>query len=386
MRVAIACAYDYSHPGGVQTHISALARQLVDKGQDVKILAPCGTGSPFESVPGVETIGFGRSVPWPSAGSVARISFSVWHERKLKSLLTERNFDILHVHEPLMPFFALTSVYASSIPTVGTFHAYNEGVGKGYVMWRPVLERIAKRLSGRIAVSEPARQYAMRYFPGDYTIVPNGVDVERFSAPTERPTVFRKGDTNIVFVGRMSEPRKGLKYLLDAYSILKLARRQVRLIVVGPGVPTAESYRLMSERCLDDVVFAGRLMPDELPAFYQHADIFCAPNTGNESFGLVVGEGLAAGTAVVASDIQGFRSVLTNEKDALLVPPKDPLAIARAIKRLMDEPGLRERLSSAGRVSVERFRWSKVADRLLDFYNKVLSNTPSSGSVNKEGP
>ncbi len=381
MRIALACPYDYSYPGGVQTHISCLARELVKIGYQVTVLAPCARSRPIDEVPSVEVIKFGRSVPWPGGGSTARISFSIWYERKLKNLLTPENFDIVHIHEPLMPFFALMCSYFSTVPTVGTFHAYNEGPGKGYIMWRPILGRVAKKLTARLAVSEPASQYASRYFPGKYTIIPNGIDVERFSVPTERPSVFRKHYTNILFVGRLSEPRKGLRYLLEAYSLLKMNERRIRLIVAGPGLPDMQSYRIMSERGIDDVVFTGKLMNYELTSFYQHADIFCAPNLGKESFGLVIGEALASGVPVIASDIPGFRSVVKNRESAILVPPKDSKAIADAITTLIDNPTLRQSLIETGKARVQTFKWNNIGLQIANFYKHVYSMAYANSSA-----
>ena len=376
MRIAQVSPYDFAHPGGVQRHIASLSRELQSRGHEVSILAPCTRNEPAVDIGDVELRTFGRSVPIPSAGSIARISFSVWHEWRLKTMLDDEKYDIVHIHEPLMPMFALTASRFSPSPTIGTFHAFNEGRGKGYMFWKKVLNRGAIRLNGRIAVSNPAKDFANRYFPGDYHVIPNGLDVDRFSSPSPKPTVLKDDAMNLLFVGRVNEPRKGLRYALGAYSLLKWEYPDLRLIVAGAGVPDRESYRIMGERSLDDVVFVGPVSETELPGYYQNADIFLAPNTGKESFGFIIIEAMSASTPIIASNIPGFASVMTDGKEGLLVPPKDEAALAQAIKVLIENPGLRTQYGIDGKAAVNRFRWSRVADEVLDFYNEVRDARP----------
>jgi phosphatidylinositol alpha-mannosyltransferase len=376
LRIAQVSPYDFAHSGGVQRHIASLGRELQSRGHEVSILAPCTRNESAVDVGDADLRTFGRSVPVPTAGSVARISLSVWHEWRLKTMLDNEQFDIVHIHEPLMPMFALTASRFSPSPTIGTFHAYNEGRGKGYMFWKKVLNRGAIRLNGRIAVSEPARDFASRYFEGDYRVIPNGLDVERFSTPAPKPSVLKDDAMNLVFVGRMNEPRKGLRYVLGAYSLLKWEYPDLRLIVVGAGIPDRESYRIMGERSLDDVVFVGPVTDAELPGYYQNADIFLAPNTGKESFGFIIIEAMSASTPIVASDIPGFASVMTDGREGLLVPPKDEAAMAQAIKKLIENPGLRTQFAVDGRATVNQYRWSRVADRVLDYYAEVRDKRP----------
>jgi phosphatidylinositol alpha-mannosyltransferase len=371
LRIAQVSPYDFAHSGGVQRHIASLSRELQSRGHEVSILAPCTRGEPAVDIGDVVLRVFGRSVPVPTAGSIARISFSVWHEWRLKTMLEDEQFDIVHIHEPLMPMFALTASRFSPSTTIGTFHAYNEGRGRGYMFWKKVLNRGAIRLNGRIAVSEPAKQFANRYFKGDYRVIPNGLDVDRFSAPAPKPSVLKDDAMNLVFVGRVNEPRKGLRYALGAYSLLKWQYPKLRLIVVGAGVPDRESYRIMGERALDDVVFVGPVSEAELPGYYQNADIFLAPNTGKESFGFIIIEAMSASTPIVASNIPGFASVMTHGKEGLMVPPKDEAAMADAIKQLIENPGLRTQLGVDGRATVNQYRWERVADSVLDYYGEV---------------
>ena len=350
----------------------SLSRELQARGHEVLILAPCTRDEPAVDVGEVDFRTFGRSVPVPAAGSVARISFSVWHEWRLKTMLEDEKFDIVHIHEPLMPMFALTASRFSPSTTIGTFHAFNEGRGRGYMLWKKLLNRGAIRLNGRIAVSEPAKQFANRYFEGDYRVIPNGLDVERFSEPTKRPSILRDDAINLVFVGRVNEPRKGLRYALGAYSLLKWQYPKLRLVVVGAGVPDRESYQIMGERSLDDVIFTGPVTDEELPGYYQYADIFLAPNTGKESFGFIIIEAMSTSTPIVASDIPGFASVMTDGREGLMVPPKDESALALAIERLIKNPGLRAQFAVDGRSTVNKYRWTAVADSVLDYYDEVM--------------
>ena len=376
MRIAQVSPYDLAHPGGVQRHIASLSKELEKRGHEVSILAPCTRDESAVDVGDIDLRTFGRSVPVPTAGSIARISFSVWHEWRLKSMLEDEQFDIVHIHEPLMPMFALTASRFSPSTTIGTFHAYNEGRGRGYMFWKKVLNRGAIRLNGRIAVSEPAKDFANRYFKGDYTVIPNGLDVGRFSTPTPKPSILKYDAINMLFVGRVNEPRKGLRYALGAYSLLKWEYPNLRLIVAGAGVPDRESYRIMGERSLDDVVFVGPVSDSELPAYYQHSDIFLAPNTGKESFGFIIIEAMSASTPIVASNIPGFASVMTDDKDGLMIPPKDEAAMAAAIRRLIENPGLRAQLAVDGRATVDQYSWGRVADSVLSYYNQVQDKQP----------
>jgi len=371
LRIAQVSPYDFAHTGGVQRHIATLSKELKSRGHEVSILAPCTRNEPAVDVGDVDLRTFGRSVPVATAGSVARISFSVWQDWRLKTMLENEQFDIVHIHEPLMPMFALTASRFSPSTTIGTFHAFNEGRGRGYMFWKKILNRGAIRLNGRIAVSEPAKDFANRYFKGDYRVIPNGLDVDRFSEPVARPTVLKQDAMNLLFVGRVNEPRKGLRFAVGAYSLLKWQYPNLRLIVAGAGVPDRESYRIMGERALDDIVFVGPVTDAELPGYYQNADIFIAPNTGKESFGFIIIEAMASSTAIVASKIPGFESVMSDGREGLMVPPKDEAALAEAIKELIENPVKRTQFAMDGRSTVSQYRWPRVADSVLDYYDEV---------------
>ena len=375
MKIGLVSPYDFAYHGGVVAHISQLSRQLERMGHAVKVLAP--VKSPY-TIDQDNLIPVGRPVPVPSGGSIARISLSVWRERRVKAILNEEAFDVVHLHEPLAPVLPLTVLRFSNTANVGTFHAFH---GRGYMYWfgKRIMRRWFKKLDARIAVSEPARQFVSGSFPADYRIIPNGIDVDFFAEEMPPFDAFNDGKLNILFVGRM-EKRKGLKYLLQAFSRLKWEYPDTRLIVVGPGNPGKENYRIMAERNLQDVVFVGRVTDEQKRRYFKTAHIFCAPNTGKESFGIVLGEAMASGKPIVASDISGFASVMTNGKEGFLVPPKNDEMLYAGLKQLIDSPELRFDMGKRGLERVQTFRWERVAEQVVDIYRDALDRRAGAAS------
>lgn len=288
-------------------------------------------------------------------------------------------YDVVHIHEPFAPVPPNVGARTTSALTIGTFHAYRER-GHLYRMSKYMLRTSPHRLDGRIAVSNAARSYVDRFYPGDYEVIPNGIDYDRFATPAPRLEQFDDGRINLLFVGRM-EKRKGLRHLLSAYAELKWDYPELRLIVVGPGEPDAESQRVMGERNITDVVFAGRVSDEELPAYYQSVDIFCSPATGGESFGIVLLEAMAAGIPIVASDIAGYRDVVGHEVEGLLARTGDQTALAGAIRTLIEDPERRSAMGSAGRIKAYDYRWSAVATRVMNFYEQTASRPQLAGIV-----
>lgn len=380
MKIALVSPYDFTYPGGVVAHISHLARELENMGHVVKILAPASSDKPNGHD---NLIVIGRPFPIPSGGSIARISLSIWKERKIKSVLENEAFDLIHLHEPLAPVLPINVLRFSKTINVGTFHAFH-GQGLKYIFSRRLMRRWFDKLDMRIAVSEPARRYISKAFPEEYRIIPNGVDVDLFSQKIRPLDVFNDGKLNILFVGRM-EKRKGLKYLLGAFGRLKWECPNVRLIVVGPGNPGKDCYRIISERNLQDVVLVGGVSDESLRQYYHTADIFCSPAIGKESFGIVLGEAMAAAKPIVASNIDGFRGVMKDKREGLLVPPKDEEALAKALQRLVLSPRLRRAMGNRGLETVQEFRWDRVATRIVKCYEDALNerdgNTISEATV-----
>ena len=368
MKIAMVSPYDFTWPGGVTAHVAQLARALGRSGHEVQVLAPHSPSRDFQDSDLL--VPFGRSVPLPSGGSTARVTLSWWLYPKIRALLKKEQFDIIHLHEPMVPILPLCVLEFSKSVNVGTFHA-SYSRQHLYRAFQPIIKRWQKRLHGSIAVSPAARRYVNNTFPGEYEIIPNGIDYKHFSANVAPLPQYQDGKLNILFVGRL-EKRKGLRYLLEAYSKLKWEMPDIRLIVVGPGNPDKESYRILSSHGLRDVEFAGRVSYDELPRYYATADIFCSPATGGESFGIVLLEAMSAGKPVVASDIEGFRGIMTDGEQGLLVTKKDTGGLANALGRLARDPELRSKLGGQGSRSAEDYRWEVVAGRVEEYYNRCI--------------
>ncbi|MGH7705642.1 MAG: glycosyltransferase family 4 protein [Candidatus Dormibacteria bacterium] len=371
MKVALVSPYDYGRPGGVGEHVRHLATELRRQGAEVRILAPATAGHQ----PLVEGLyPLGRPIPVPANGSVARISLSFHLSRKIRALLEQERFDVVHLHEPLMPALPVT-VLRTNHPgvNVGTFHAYARQ-NLGYYYGRPLLRRLFRKLDAGIAVSEPARTFVSRYFPGNYTVIPNGIDPVTFNPEVPpHPGIANPRRKTILFLGRLEE-RKGLGTLLDAYSLLRQVRADCQLVVAGDG-PLRRGYqRRVEEEGIPDVRFCGFVQEPEKAAHFTAADIYCAPNTGKESFGVILLEAMACGRPVLATAIDGFRQVIRDGEEGLLTPPGDEAQMAAALARLLDQPELRREMGERGRRSAEGYAWSLVADRVLAVYQTALQS------------
>ena len=367
MKIALVSPYDYAFPGAVADHVRHLAAHLTGRGHDVRVIAPCSDPA---GVSDERFVPMGRPVPIPSGGSVARVSLSVWLAPKTRSLLRDEAFNVVHLHEPFSGVLPLTVLEMSETANVATFHSY-----QGTRLWTRATVSLAKRyfnrLQGCIAVSEPARDFISSHFPGGYEIIPNGIQVATYSNGALPYAHLRDGMVNILFVGRL-ERRKGLKYLLGAFARLKWSWPNIRLLVVGPGNLDDDSARMIGERNIQDVLFTGAVSEEEKVRYYKTADIFCTPATGRESFGVVLLEAMAAGKPIVATEIEGYSSVITHGKEALLVPPKSEEGLADAIAALLKDPGLAGRLADNGRARAHEFNWDTVAGRVEDFYVSLL--------------
>jgi len=376
MKIALVSPYDFAYPGGVCNHISCLEQQFTRKGHEVKVIAPA---SKFVPTFGDRFIPIGKPRPVPVSGSIARITLSPWLSSRIKTVLDHEHFDICHLHEPLMPMLCTTVLRLSSAPNVGTFHA--SGGKPWYSFGTPIGKLILKKwfhkLDGKIAVSLPAREYVSKYFPGDYTIIPNGVDTKHFSPDAPPIEEFIDGKLNILFIGRM-EKRKGLDYLLEAYQRVKPEMPDSRLIIVGPGIRLRNKYeKRVRQNGLKDVVFVGYAAYRDLPRYYKTADIVCCPAIGWESFGIVLIEAMAVGKPIVASNIEGYASVMSDGVEGLLVPPKNVEKLAEALISLMSDESLRQQLGANGWNRVTEYSWENVAQRVLDYYVRVLKELKS---------
>ena len=352
MRVALVCPYAWDRPGGVQSHIRSLAPALARRGHDVSVVAPASTrriaGADVHDV--YRVVFVGTSFPVPANGSVAPISFGPRAAARLKTELGRIDPDVVHVHEPLIPSLSLLALGATHRPIVGTFHAARDA-SLGYRAAQTWLRRRAARIHRRTAVSDAALALARRYFPGDYTLTPNGVDVERFA--TARPLDLGTTPT-ILFVGRI-ERRKGLEVLIQA--VAGLRDRDVRLVVVGNG-PRLRASRLLAGNLRINSAWLGRLSDEDVARVYRSADVYCAPNLGLESFGIVLLEAMAAGTPIVCSDLDAFRRVAGGV--ARLVPAGNAPLLAEALRDALAGGGEVVSRVEAGGDRASGYDWARL--------------------------
>ena len=371
MRIGIVCPYEWSVPGGVKNHVQNLAVELRLLGHQVDVLAPTRYENEEEHF-----VSLGSSFPIPYNGSVARVAMGPHHSQLVRRALLDGAYDLVHVHEPLSPSVGLISVIQASVPVVGTFHA-NLDRSAALRLGAPVLRRGFNKLAARLAVSDSARQTWGRYFRGPIAVVPNGVPREFFSRPEPIPALAGDGPT-LLFVGRL-EPRKGLAYLVRAFLRLKPAHPRLRLVVVGRDDRRVQekAMSIVPPRFRPDLLFVGSVPQEDLASYYASADIFCAPSLGGESFGIVLVEAMAIGLPVVCSDISGYRDLVRDQKEGLLVPSKDPEALAGAIGMLLDNPLRRTAMGEAGRATAGQYAWDVVGAELDEVYRDVLDRAPA---------
>ncbi len=379
MKIGLVSPYDFAVPGGVNSHIEHLAKNFEQLGQEVRIVAPCSR--PRSPALGKNVICIGRPIGVPASGSVARIALSLRLAPQVRRVLDAESFDVVHIHEPFMPFLPVQFLRFSEAANVATFHAAKEGgASRWYAYGRRVLRRWFRNLDGKIAVSLPAMRLVSRYFPGYYNIIPNGVDVGHFSAPLEPLPQYDDSKLNILFVGRL-EKRKGVANLLRAYTRVKEEMPDSRLLIVGPETRLKRGYeRTIREAGLDDVVFAGYASYTELPRYHRTAHVFCAPATGNESQGIVLLEAMAAGKPIVACNIDGYAGVLTHGVEGLLVLPNDPEGLADALLHLLRDADMRQAMGERGRQRAPEFSWEQISQRVLSYYQRLRHEKQASPS------
>lgn len=355
MRIGVVCPYSLTIPGGVQGQVLGLARSLRTLGHEVRVLGPCD-GPPPDA--GVTPLG--RSVPTAANGSVAPLAPDPSAQLRTIRALRDEGFDIVHLHEPIAPGPTLTALLFADAPMVGTFHAAGESAAYRYLGWG--LRRLAKRLDHRCAVSPDAERLASTALGGTYELLFNGIEVERFAVgaahPTAGPTIF--------FLGR-HEPRKGLDVLLAALGDLP---DDVHVWVGGDGPQSAELH----ERYGHDarIEWLGRISDDERAARMRGCTVYCSPSVRGESFGMVLLEAMAAGCALVASDLDGHRNVATDGVDALLAPVGDAAALAKALRRVLDDAALRDELVTGGRRRAQELSMGRLAERYSEIYATVV--------------
>ncbi|HEY6193524.1 MAG TPA: glycosyltransferase family 4 protein [Candidatus Eisenbacteria bacterium] len=369
MRIGIVSQSYYPRYGGVTEHVHALAHELRRRGHEVTIITSFFRRGEKGFTDGVLRIGWNILVPFNRAFVDFAIGVSL--KGRLKRAIRDLDLDIVHVHCPTAPTLPIFAVQVSDRPTVGTFHSTG---GRTAIqdLFKPMVVGAMARLDGRIAVSATARATAEIYHPGPYDVIPNGVDVERFHPlvapfPAWRDPAF----TNILFVGRL-DPRKGVQHLIAAMpEVVERTDGRARLLVVGDSYLRPQIMAGVASSVREHVHFLGHVASADLPRWYATGDLFCSPATGNESFGIVLVEAMAAGRAVVCSDIPGYRTVVTPNRDAAVFPPGDVPALARTLSQLVEDPERRGRLAAEGRRRALEFAWPSVVDRIEAVYREA---------------
>ena len=367
MRIGIVCPYAWDAPGGVRSHVADLAQTLIARGHEVSVLAPIDE---HDEVPDWIVDG-GRPVSVPYNGSVAKLSFGVKATGRVRRWIRDGNFDVLHVHEPLAPSLSLLACWVGRGPIVATWHSSSERsrmLSAGFYIAQTAMEKVI----ARIAVSEDARRFLVGHVGGDAVVIPNGVRVSDF-VTDERLPAFDPDRPSMVFLGRMDEPRKGLHVLVGALPEIVAKVPDVQVVIVGPG-DIEEQRESLDPSVRDNVVFLGRVSDSDKARAFASADIYIAPHTGGESFGIVLAESMAASTAVLASDLPAFRNVLADGEAGRLCPTGDCAALAQAAVELLTDAPAREALVTAGRSRVKDFDWDHVVDDVLAVYDSVTVN------------
>ena len=365
MRIGIVCPYSWDAPGGVRTHVADLAETLMARGHEVSVLAPLDEDIPLPDW----VVDGGRPVAVPYNGSVARLSFGVKATRAVHRWVRDGDFDVLHVHEPLAPSLSLLACWVANGPIVATWHSSQDRsriLSAGYYIAQTALEK----LSGTIAVSEDARRTLVAHVGGDAVLIPNGVRVAQYAGDERLPGVD-PGRPSILFLGRMDEPRKGLQVLVDAMPQIVAAYPDIQVLIAGPGDENDARKQLPPLPDSVDLRFLGRVDDEEKARALRSVDAYIAPHTGGESFGIVLIEAMAAGTAVIASDLPAFRRVLQDGASGVLFTSEDGDALARATIDLLGDPARRDALVVAGSSRVRDFDWDTVVDDVLAVYDAV---------------
>jgi phosphatidyl-myo-inositol alpha-mannosyltransferase len=374
MRIGIACPYSWDVPGGVQQHIRDLAETLIEFGHDVSVIAPADEDRPLPPY----VVPAGRAMPVPYNGSVARLAFGPLSANRVRRWLRDGDFDVLHVHEPSVPSLSLLACWVASGPIVATVHT---AMRKSRILLAtmPVLRTALEKIVGRIAVSEAARSTFVEHLGGDAVLIPNGVATRRYRHA--EPLDGWPGEGGAIgFLGRMEEPRKGLAILLRAFEILAPGRPGLRLLIGGNGDVDEQRDRL-PEELRERAVFLGEVSEEDKVRLLHSVDVFCSPNTGGESFGIVTAEAMAAGLPIVASDIPAFRDLLRGGQAGELFATGDPGDLARVTARLLDDPARRAELTVAALDAVADYDWGTVARNVLSVYETVVLGRSTVGIV-----
>ena len=369
LRIGLVCPYSFDVPGGVQFHVRDLAGALEALGHSVSVLAPADDDTPLPDY----ITPAGRAIPVRYNGSVARMTFGPVSARRVRRWLAAGDFDVLHLHEPVTPSLGMLALWIASGPIVATFHTAllrSRALQVAYPMVRPSMEKIL----ARIAVSEDARRTLVEHLGGDAVVIPNGVHVDVFAAAEPDPRwVGTEEAPTIAFLGRLDEPRKGLPVLVEAIPALLARHPGARFLVAGRGDTGAAEAREALGPLAASVEFLGGISDEDKARLLSSVDVYCAPHTGGESFGIVLVEAMSAGATVVASDLGAFRRVLDEGTAGVLFRNGDAAHLAATLDRVLADKDLRRRTSEHARAVVRRYDWTAVTEQVLTVYEMVLA-------------
>ena len=363
LRIGIVCPYSWDVPGGVQNHIRDLAEFLINNGHYVEVLAPATESADLPDY----VVSAGRAVSIPYNGAVARVLFGVVANSRVRSWINDGDFDLLHLHEPAIPSLSLLACWAGEGAMVGTFHAAAK-YQKAIVAIGPILEPVIEKLSARIAVSESARLTLTAHLETDAIVIPNGIYADNYRDGSSRPEW--QGNT-IGFLGRFEEDRKGLPVLLDALPIISRFVPDIRVLIAGPG-DSDDVLEKVDPQLRHRVDFLGKISEADKADFLASVSLYIAPNTGGESFGIILAEAMAGGATVVASDIPAFADVLGDGKYGALFESENSENLAKVIIDLLRDGDKRKGLATSGAKHAQRFDWSQVGDEIFEVYELAM--------------
>ncbi|MER7860404.1 MULTISPECIES: glycosyltransferase family 4 protein [Amycolatopsis] len=369
MKIGIVCPYSFDVPGGVQGHVIDLAKALLARGHQVSVLAPADEDS---DVPDF-VVPAGKALGIPYNGSVARLQFGPVSYARVRRWIRDGDFDVLHLHEPAAPSLSLLALKVADGPIVATFHTATTR-SRTLAAFQPVLRPLLEKITARIAVSALARRVQVEHAGGDAVEVPNGVDVDFFSRALPLDGYPRAGGT-VGFVGRYTEPRKGMGVLLEALRMLLPEFEELRLLVVGRG-DADQLRREAGPELAPHIDLLGQVDDETKARALRSVDVYCAPNTGGESFGMILTEAMAAGTPVLASGLDSFRRVLDDGKAGMLTETGDAAALADGLRELLGDPARRASLAAAAGERVAMFDWSVVTTQVLRVYETAIAADP----------
>ena len=363
LKIGIVCPYSWDTPGGVQNHIRDLAEFLIASGHYVSVLAPAIDEAKLPDY----VVNAGKPISIPYNGAVARVLFGPVAFARVRQWIAQGDFDLLHLHEPAIPSISLLACWAADGPMVGTFHAAAKRQKIIFAIG-PILEPAIEKLSARIAVSEAARLTLTDHLDTDAVIIPNGIYANRY---TEGKRIEKWSGNTIGFIGRFEEPRKGLSVLVDALPVISRFAPDVKILVAGPGDP-AKVMENIDPQLRQRFEFLGKITEDEKADFMSSVAVYVAPNTGGESFGIILAEALAGGACVVASDIPAFDDLLGHGEFGALFESESATELAKVVIDLLRDDEKRKELSSRGKERAKLFDWTVVAEQIYSVYEMSI--------------